>query len=221
MSLARGTPLWIVVPWLIGALLWDLARLMELSSFLLVLAGLCFLLGLFLLWFFRDPQRKVASGLVCPADGALIDIEHDDGRLRFIIFMNPFNVHVNRSPLPGRVLSQEYHRGGFAPAYQTEAAENERLETRMDTPHGQMVVTQIAGVLVRRIVTYVKEDQRLEAGQRLGLIRFGSRVEVELPADGWTVDVAKGAKVLAGSTRLAHRSDEGDGDEQSSKEAAP
>ena len=207
MRLARGTPLWIAIPWIIGALLWDLARLLELTSLLLGLAALCLLLGLFLLWFFRDPHRELASGLVCPADGLLMNIEQVDGKLRFTIFMNPFNVHVNRSPLAGQLIEQEYHRGGFAPAYQARAGENERLESQLETAHGPLLVTQIAGLLVRRIVTYVKVGQQLEAGHRLGLIRFGSRVEVELPADGWTVAVTQGDKAWACSTSLAHRTE--------------
>lgn len=219
MRLARGTPLWIAVPWIVGALVWDLARLLELSSCLLGLALLCFLLGLFLLWFFRDPHRNIAPGLVCPADGVLINVDRDDRRLRFTIFMNPFNVHVNRAPLPGRVLQQRYHRGGFAPAYQAQAGENERLETGLETRYGPVRVTQIAGVLVRRIVTYVKEGRELEAGERLGLIRFGSRVELELPAEGWIVAVQRGAKVKAGSTSLARR--EGDEPDLPPKKEAP
>ncbi len=201
--LARGTPPWITIPWVVGALLWSAVRMTDSGTVWLLLPFLSLLTGLFLLWFFRDPHREPARGLVCPADGVLIHIDQERERTRFVVFMNPFNVHVNRAPLAGKVISQTYHRGGFKPAYQADAAVNERLVTRLESDLGEVVVTQIAGVLVRRIVSYVKEGQRLEAGQRIGLIRFGSRVEVELPSKGLDITVKKGQKVLAGTTALA------------------
>lgn len=148
--------------------------------------------ALFLL-FFRDPRRGIGDGVVSPADGVVIEA----GR-RLSIFMNLWNVHVNRAPLRGTVTAMRHTPGRHAPAFR-ERGDNERLRIQLATEHGDLTVTQIAGLVARRIVPYVTEGEAVEKGQRLGIVRFGSKVTVELP-DGATSIVAEGDHVRAGQT---------------------
>lgn len=166
--------------------------------------------------FFRDPIRVTPQrdGLViAPADGRVSMITHalpppelglgDRPLLRISIFMNVFNVHVNRSPVPGRIERIAYRPGAFINAELDKASEdNERNSLLISTPHGRIGVTQIAGLVARRIVSFVREGQVIGAGERFGLIRFGSRVDVYLP-DGVEPLVSEGQTSLAGETVLA------------------
>ncbi|MBI3013853.1 MAG: phosphatidylserine decarboxylase [Candidatus Tectomicrobia bacterium] len=182
------------------------------------LAGLCFF---FVLYFFRDPERQIPPGsdlLLSPADGTVSTVEkvRDAGsgsqeNWRVGIFLSLFNVHVNRVPVQGKVISLHYRPGKFLPAYRQQAAvENEQNVIVIQGRQGPVVVKQVAGVLARRIVCWVRQDQDLEAGQRLGLIRFGSRVEVILPA--WmSLNVAVGDRVKGGLSILARIPEDGHG----------
>ena len=154
-------------------------------------------------WFFRDPERAPAQGrLVSAADGVVQSIDvQSDGRIRVAVFMNPLNVHVNRAPIAGVAARIEHRTGGFRPAFDKDSERNERVIWTFDTEIGEVTVVQIAGAMVRRIVPYLSEGQKAEKGQRIGLIRFGSRVDVYLPA-GVTPGVEVGQKVRAGATRL-------------------
>lgn len=120
------------------------------------------------------------------------------------IFMNIHNVHVNRWPYEGRALSLEHIPGGYVPAFDKESERNERVVIRLATAHGTWEIRQIAGAVARRIVTYVREGDRLERGERFGLIRFGSRVDLRfrLPP-GQRLVVKEGQRVLAGSSSLS------------------
>ncbi len=163
------------------------------------LAAIPFLLLLFTLWFFRDPERSVPEDpriLVSPADGRIIRTGPD----RISIFMNVFNVHVCRSPMAGQVGDVTHVDGRFLAAFKDEASEhNERTTIELAGDGMSLRFTLIAGLIARRIVSKVREGQRLSAGQRVGLIRFGSRVDVEVPSDG-EVTVELGQKVVAGET---------------------
>ncbi|GLU48965.1 phosphatidylserine decarboxylase [Nocardiopsis ansamitocini] len=154
-------------------------------------------------WFFRDPDRGPASGrFISAADGVVQSIDpQPDGRTRVAVFMNPLNVHVNRAPLAGVVTSIEHRPGGFRPAFDKDSERNERVIWTFDTEMGEVTVIQIAGAMVRRIVPYHAVGQKVEQGERIGLIRFGSRVDVYLPA-GIAPAVEIGQKVRAGETRL-------------------
>ena len=169
--------------------------------------------------FFRDPDRAVPSGknqLICPADGRLLPIvtaepppELDLGlekRLRLSIFMNVFNVHVNRMPCDGTVTRLAYRPGKFFNAsFDKASVHNERMAIRVrpdDDLGGEIAVVQIAGLIARRIVCDLKEGERVWRGNRFGIIRFGSRVDVYLPA-GANVLVKEGQNVRAGETLLA------------------
>ena len=156
------------------------------------------LVSFFLLYFYRDPERKIEPGIVSPADGLVQRAEIKSGIVRLSIFMNVHNVHVNRSPFDGKVLSIKHKSGGYLPAFHKDSDKNERLMTKIDTSIGVMKVIQIAGVLVRRIVSYVKPDTEVTKGERIGLIHFGSRVDLSFESAGIDILVKKGDRVLAG-----------------------
>ena len=170
-----------------------------------------------LLWFvlaaqfFRDPLRFPPGGvkrIISPADGKIISIgEAIESPLtptgvRVSIFMSPFNVHVNRSPVDGKITFFEHKSGKFESAFKPSASrENEHTLIKMDTPYGEVAFKQIAGFLARRIVFHPQVGDSLKAGQRVGMIRFGSRVDVFVPAKVH-INVKLGDHVTAGETIL-------------------
>jgi phosphatidylserine decarboxylase len=171
------------------------------------------IVGMFVLYFFRDPDRNIPNGrefVVSPADGKIIKIDHIDEpdfignrTLRISIFMSPFNVHVNRAPLDGIVRKIEHKKGGFKAAYTDLAAlENEHVSMLLDTEFGPVLVRQIAGLVARRIVCRMREGDSLKKGQRYGIIKLGSRVDLFLPADAEPLVNVKD-RVKAGSTVVA------------------
>ena len=174
-----------------------------------------FLLAVWLLVFFRDPVRTGPRGeqfVIAPADGKVVDIAVVDEPLylaapatRISIFMNVFDVHVNRYPATGAVELVRYHRGKFLHAASDKASlDNEQASVGLRTGRGPMLVRQIAGLVARRIVTDGKPGDRAQQGERLGMIRFGSRVDLFLPvAARAAVRVAVGERVRAGATLLA------------------
>lgn len=152
------------------------------------------LLTIFTAYFFRDPEREIGQGVVSPADGKIDYIA--DTRLE--LFMSPFDCHVNRSPVKGKILRVEFREGKVIPAYKR--GKNVRMnEITIRGEDGIYKVVQIAGVFARRIVCYVKEGDEVEKGQKIGLIRFGSRVVLELPP-GYKFVKRVGEKVKAGET---------------------
>ena len=181
---------------------------------LIIPAVLFTLVTLFVVWFFRNPERTVPPGdnnVISPADGKIIDIrEVDETRilkkkmLKISIFMNLFNVHVNRSPCTGKVVDILYNPGKFVSANLDKASlENEQNAVVLETPAGEKIIfIQIAGLIARRIVCWLREGQYVKIGERFGLIRFGSRVDVYLPV-GTDVSVSLGDKVKAGESILA------------------
>ncbi len=161
-------------------------------------------LTIFFLAFFRDPERSIpVKGIVSPADGVVSLIDRKDGNIRVAVFMNVHNVHVNRAPLSGRILSVRHVDGGYLPAYSKDSERNERMYIEMETDIGKVTVVQIAGVLVRRIVIYVNEGDAVDKGQRIGMIRFGSRVDTIMPEGRVKVIVREGDRVKAGETVIA------------------
>ncbi|MGA7244611.1 MAG: phosphatidylserine decarboxylase family protein [Terracidiphilus sp.] len=168
------------------------------------------LLAAFFLWFFRDPQRTVpkdAGLVVSPADGLVTEtvrIETPEGpRQRVSIFLNVFDVHVNRSPIAGEVTAVRYQKGKFLNAMNQECAE--RNEQNIVTVRGEgieIVFKQIAGLIARRIVFNHREGDRVERGQRVGLIKFGSRTDIILPAEA-EIRVKTGERVKGGSSIIA------------------
>jgi len=175
------------------------------------------LLTVFVAYFFRDPKRvtPVREGLVIsPADGEIVAIDYvnplkdlelgDVPTIRISIFLSIFDVHISRAPVAGRVLRSVYSPGSFLNAALDKASdENERRSLVFETQKGQQIgVVQIAGLIARRIVTLVENGATIDVGERFGLIRFGSRVDVYLPA-GKTPLVAVGQRSIGGETVLA------------------
>lgn len=173
-------------------------------------ALLPFILTLFMLYFFRDPERTIPEGgniLLSPADGKVILIQkvHEDKHIKdnaieVSIFMSPLNVHVNRAPYDGVVESVVHTHGKFLSAFKHEASlQNENIAMVMNTKYGKILVRQVAGFLARRAVCRVKIGDSLKKGQRYGIIKFSSRLDVYLPKDV-DIKVKVGDKVKAGET---------------------
>jgi phosphatidylserine decarboxylase len=178
------------------------------------------ILSLWCIWFFRDPARRTPrdpDAVVAPADGRIVLVgpavppkelgftpQQVAGMQRVCIFMNVFNVHVNRSPVGGKVVAASYHPGAFFNAALDKASEqNERYSLAIQGGNGSLIaVVQIAGLVARRIVCKTTVGRELRCGERYGLIRFGSRVDVYLPA-GATLAVAVGQRTVAGQSIIA------------------
>ncbi len=203
--LAKGTPYWLAAP-PVASLSLAIGYLEMGKEWLLVLSLILVLADLLLLLFFRDPEREIGSGIVSPADGRITMIERKGTMCSVSIFMNVHNVHVNRAPADGTVLSMERIHGRFEPAFSEEADSNERVRTKLRTDRGTFEITQIAGAMARRIVPYTEVGSLVKKGQRIGMIRFGSRVDLSftLPS-GAALMVSEGQKVKAGTTTLVDR----------------
>ena len=213
MSFAREGLIFIAIAALIALGTFALA-LNRRSWPLWLLAFVLLLLALWVAYFFRDPERTGPRGervVIAPADGKVVLIQEVDeptfmgGRSKRVsIFMNVFNVHVNRYPVSGTVRHVKYNPGKFLnAAVEKSSLENEQMSVGLETSNGtRLLVRQIAGLIARRIVTYSKEGEQVEQAQRMGLIRFGSRVDVFLPLDA-TVKVKPGDMTIAGSSEIA------------------
>ena len=187
----------------VAVLLWWLTGMAPLAAIPVILA-------VFFLWFFRDPNRTIPSApgqIVSPADGVVTEAEWIEtvtgSRLRLSIFLNVFDVHVNRAPVSGTVKIVEHRQGKFMNAMNAESVlYNEQTLVVIEGEGYDVGFKQIAGLLARRIVCSVKPGDRIERGQRVGLIKFGSRVDVLMPAEA-NLQVKMGARVKGGSTVLA------------------
>ena len=212
MSFAREGLVFIAIAALIAAGTFAIA-LNRRSWPLWLLAFVLTVIALWVAYFFRDPERTGERGerlVIAPADGKVVLINDVDeptfigGKARRVsIFMNVFNVHVNRYPVTGTVRYLKYNPGKFLnAAAEKSSVENEQMSVGIETPRGKILVRQIAGLIARRIVTYSKEGEHIEQAQRMGLIRFGSRVDVFLPMSA-TLKVRIGDATLAGTSVVA------------------
>lgn len=192
MRLARGTPSWVGWLWLLSL---APRRAPGRLFFMSVAAATT--------WFFRDPRRRpTGPGLLAAADGSVIRVqERGDGRWVVSTYLNLADVHVTRAPCDGTVLSQTHQRGKHRPAFHPSSHANERLDWLIATPHGELELTQFAGTLARRIVPYLAIGDTMRRGDRIGLIRFGSRVDLALPA-GVRPAVSVRDRVRAGATTI-------------------
>ena len=206
--------LFITIFVVIAIILFNLAQFLGWIGVILV--GWC-------IYFFRDPDRvtpKEPNLIISPADGVIQMIEDavppselamgDSPRTRVSVFMNVFNVHVNRIPVDGTITRLAYRPGKFVNAsFDKASVDNERQSVRMETENGQEIAfVQIAGLIARRILCSLENDQKVRAGERFGMIRFGSRVDVFVP-EGVTPMVYKGQTAIAGETVLADLSSNG------------
>ncbi len=168
-------------------------------------AAASLLLGAFVAFFFRNPKRQIPldpSIIVSPADGRVVRIERVGSVTKMSIFLSIFDVHVNRSPMKGRIEAIDYRKGRFRAAFNHLASvENERNIIMIGDGKVKLVFTQIAGLIARRIVCWKKVGDPVEKGELIGLIRFGSRVDVLFPADT-EVTVQLGARVQGGSSQI-------------------
>ena len=201
---------------------WKFAFIFFISSYFVSLVYLPisfvgYLLTIFTLWFFRNPKRdtpKNPNAVISSADGKVCLIDHaippqevqfgNNKMLRVCVFMNVFNVHINRSPIEGKIEKIIYKEGSFFNASLDKASEkNERSSMVISNNDGvQLVVVQIAGLIARRILGFFSDNQNLDKGERYGLIRFGSRVDIYMPLDA-SVNCKVGDKVIAGESVLA------------------
>lgn len=179
------------------------------KSFILILV---FFFFIFTLYFFRDPERFPPDKdniIVSPADGRVIFVKNvfDDKFIKgdskqISIFMSPLNVHVNRIPVSGIIDYVKYYKGKYLAAFKDKASiENERAEFGLTTKSGKILFTQVAGFIARRIVYELQEGDKVEIGERFGMIKFGSRVDVIVPSK-WSEKVKSGDSVVAGETIL-------------------
>ena len=170
-------------------------------------------LAAFFLFFFRDPDRHPPKGdhlVLSPADARVMTVGDipwggaPAGEWQLVsMFLSPMDVHINRTPVAGTVTHVEYHPGKFLPAYQKEAGElNEWTEVWFDRPGGPVVVRQIVGILARRIVCRLEQGQKVAAGDRFGVMKFGSRIDMFIPRSA-TIQVKVGDKVVGGETVIA------------------
>jgi phosphatidylserine decarboxylase len=175
-------------------------------------AGAFALLGGFFAFFFRDPDRQVPQGpglVVSPADGRVMISGPSDGRWappgewkQITIFLSPMDVHMNRAPASGRVTRIIYRPGKFLPAYDERANDNELNEVWIEHGGDTIVFRQVVGILARRIVCRIREGQTVERGERIGLMKFGSRMDVFLPMTA-ELSVGVGQRVIGGETVVA------------------
>lgn len=192
MKIAKNSGVWISIPLLICAIL---ATIGSWYASAMALAG-----SMFVIFLHRDPERSPqGEGMISPGDGRVVLAS----RTRIAIFMGPYDVHVNRSPLNGTVKSTQYTKGSHFPAFLGISSKNQQNRIEMETEHGDTIeIFQIAGALARRIVCYVHPGDNVLRGQRIGMIHFGSRVEVTIPI-GYICTVKVGDKVRAGETIIA------------------
>ncbi len=201
--LARGSFSWIGTSLLFTFVTGYAAGISDgyISIFLYFLFTIGLFLSSFFFIFFRDPKRSPfgdEDDAVSPADGKVISLKNRT----ICIFMNIHNVHVNRAPLGGTVIHINYKPGGYIPAFNKDSYVNERNHVIISTERGTLELTQIAGVLTRRIVSYISEGSQVKRGERIGMIRFGSRVDVIIPAS-YEFTVGINDKVRAGETIIA------------------
>ena len=189
------------------------AALLAAGALVSWLAGVAYalplwLLAVFCLYFFRDPERQVPSGsvAVAPADGKVVAVKRESATVnRVSIFLNIFDVHVNRAPIGGTIRDVQYHEGQFHVASREECSEqNEQNVVTVEGDGTSIVFKQIAGLIARHIVFHKHPGDRVSTGERVGLIKFGSRVDV-LFGPEWEIAVSPGMRVAAGSSVIARR----------------
>jgi len=160
---------------------------------------------LFVIYFNRDPKRKIPKGnvIISPANGKLMSIEKSDGKYNLAIFMNPFNIHIQRAPYSGTVLSVKRIDGPNLPAFLEDSKHNKKVITTFDTAIGDIIVKQLTGVAVRRIINKLKKGQKLKTGDTIGKITLGSRVDLVFPSSRARLKVKEGQDVIDGETVIA------------------
>lgn len=198
MIAKEGFP-FVVIPVVIGILFLVLGKNAYTASF----GSLAVVLALFCAFFFRDPSRKIPAGdhlILSAGDGVVMETGDVNGEKVIRIFLSVFNVHIQRSPVAGTVETVEYRPGKCIPAMKPEAhIVNEQNVFTIRSPKGKIIVKQISGILARRVVAWSKPGDKVEAGGKIGLIKFGSQVDIHMPITA-KITVKPGDKVTAGET---------------------
>jgi phosphatidylserine decarboxylase len=214
MKIAKGSYSWILTPIIFSILI--IFLIIYLPYYRLIFSLIIFLLILLtilLIVFFRDPDRIIGKGIVSPADGYIREIyenlDNDLGECKIIsIFMNIHNVHINRMPIDGEIIDIIHISGSHIPAFKKESERNERVIIKIKTSIGIIKIVQIAGTIARRIVPYVKKNDTLKKGEKIGIIRLGSRVDLYLPnKKNIKYKVTKNDNVKAGISCVAKIND--------------
>jgi phosphatidylserine decarboxylase len=199
MSIVKEGWIFIIVPVFLGILFLWFGR----NAFLYIPGTLLILVGLFSAFFFRDPVRGIRAGennILSPCDGTVLEVTEEQGKKVVRVFLSVLNVHLQRSPAAGKVTKVDYRPGKFLPAMNPQAHEvNEQNVITIETSHGIIIVKQIAGILARRVVSWVAAGAQVQQGDKIGLIKFGSQVDLSVPIDA-TINVKPGDKVVAGET---------------------
>jgi len=179
-----------------------------LNKLFYIFTGISGLFILFCIYFFRDPERNIQQNdkyILSPADGTVLDIKPEDGTILVKIFMSVFNVHVQRSPITGVIETVVYKKGEFLPADKSDADkrnEQNTISIKNKDSRSYVIVKQIAGILARRIVFWGREGESIVQGQRIGMIKFGSQVDLCI-SDRADLKIKTGQKVYAGKTIIA------------------
>ena len=216
MKIAKGSKSWILASLITGLLCLVLSAFISsiiLQYVFLLFSTILILLAFFFLFFFRDPERKIGQGITAVADGRIRKVKKiknkDEKTYVFIsTFMNLNNVHVNRMPIDGVVKDIDHVSGSHIPAFKKESERNERVILNLGTNIGMVKIILIAGTLARRIVPYVKKGDKLKKGEKIGIIRLGSRVDFYLPYEKIKkLNVKVNDKVKAGESTIAEIND--------------
>jgi phosphatidylserine decarboxylase len=196
---AKGSLVWLASP-LAAALAVMSASIWFASMVGYVASVMLFLITILLACFFRDPERVIGNGAVSPADGKVAFIDEEGRRLSIVMGLR--HVHVTRAPQNGTVAALERRSGRHLPAVRDVSEKNERAEVAISGELGDLRMTLITGFIARRILLYVRMEDELRKGDRVGIIRFGSRVDLQLP-EGYRITVRLGSKVRAGESQIA------------------
>jgi len=201
MRIAKGCWSWVMPPLLLSIFF---AVLCWFSLWFLSLFIPVFCVLVFFLIFFRDPERNIGEGIIAPADGQIRDIKQEKDQYLISTFMEVNNVHVNRMPINGRITQMSHFPGYHLRAWKKESDLNERVAITIETEIGEVKVVQLAGLIARRVYPYIKEGDTLKKGDRIGIIRLGSRVDVYLPVKKIKeISVKIGDQVKAGEDTIA------------------
>lgn len=210
MKFAKGSYSWIISSMIFSILFVFFSIIFSMYyTYFLFFSFIFFLLTVLFIIFFRDPIRIIGNDIVSPADGYIRDIynlkDDDIGNCNVIsIFMNIQNVHINRMPIDGEIVDITHLLGSHIPAFKKESNRNERIIIKIKTSIGIVKIIQIAGTIARRIVPYIKKNDNLKKGDKIGLIRLGSRVDLYLPnKKNIKYKIKKGDKVKAGESSVA------------------
>ena len=202
MKIAKGCFIWVISPIILTILFLLLG--LYINQLFFIIFTLSLFVSIFFLIFFRDPFRDIGMDIISPADGKIRDIRVDEKQCFVSIFMDVNNVHVNRMPLDGRVIEMTHFPGKHFRAWKKESDLNERVVIDIDSKIGKVKVVQIAGLIARRIYPYIKKGDILKKGDKIGIIRLVSRVDIFLPAKTTDVSIIRiGDKVYAGNSTIA------------------